>query len=379
MVIAGEVSGDMHAARLVAAIRQASPHASFFGIGGDELRACGVELFHDTDEMAVMGLAEVLSRYGFFRRVFKEMIALAEERQPDAVILVDYPGFNLRLAKQLHKRGIKVIYYICPQVWAWHRSRIPHMAAIVDHLITIFPFEADHFSGTGLPVTFAGHPLVETCRRAREAPLSDLQWSGAPKVALLPGSRNQEIRRMLPVMWAAAQHIETKHPGASFVIAAPSPRVETMVRNVLARHPAGPGSWTIVQGQTREVLRRADAAMVASGTATIEAALMRCPMVVTYKVAPLTYLLGKLLVHVNHIGMVNIVAGREICPELIQHCATPSALADAMDPYLTDGPARQTILAELDRVMDIMGAGNTDGRAAEVVLNVLSDSPSAHS
>jgi len=371
MIIAGEVSGDMHAAKLLSAILAEAPNAAFFGIGGDAMRALGVELFYDVREMAVMGLAEVLSRYGFFRRVFKEMVALAAERRPDAVILVDYPGFNLRLARVLHRLGIKTIYYICPQVWAWHRSRIPEMASVVDHLITIFPFEAEYFAGAGLSVTFAGHPLADEALRALDEPEQDLPWTGSPRVALLPGSREQEIRRLLPVMWRAAAFVERQHPSVSFLLAAPTEHQEDLVRTILDDLGGGPSHWAIVSGQTRRILRQARAAIVASGTATIETALMRCPMVVTYKVAPLTYLLGRILIRVSNIGMVNIVAGREICPELVQYRAKPALLAAALTPLLADTTERNKMLNDLDEVRAVMGSGNAGEKAARVVLDEI--------
>ena len=370
MIIAGEVSGDMHASALVRAARQQRPDIEWFGIGGPLMREAGVETLHDISEMAVIGLAEVLKRYRFFRKVFDEMLALADQRKPNIVVLVDYPGFNLRLASKLHDRGVKTVYYICPQVWAWHRERIPKMARIVDHLITIFPFEAQHFSGTGLKVSFAGHPLVDEADRARTLPAITLPWKGRKRIALLPGSRAQEIERLLPVMWEAAARLEQLNPDVSFIVATPSetevPLVGEMISGIV-----GPSNWDIVSNQTREVLRQADAAIVASGTATIETALMRCPMVVIYKVNPLTYLLGKMLIKIKHIGMVNIVAGREICPELIQSAATAEAISEAIQPLIEDTPRRRQMLEGLDDVRKAMGKGGAAEHAAAVVLEAL--------
>ena len=371
MIIAGEVSGDIHAARLVAAVRERMPGVSFFGIGGEQMRLTGVETVHDTKEMAVMGLTEVLRRIVFFRRVFHEMLALAAARKPDAVILVDYPGFNLRFATRAHAMGIKVIYYICPQVWAWHRSRIPKMATIIDRLITIFPFEPAVFDGTALRVDFAGHPLVDEAREVIDNSAGDLPWQGEPRVALLPGSRHQEIERLLPAMWAASAIVAAKRPGASFMIATPSEKIEEIVREIVQRLPGSPPRWSIVTGDTRRVLRRATAAFVASGTATIEAALMRCPMVIPYRVSHLTYLMLRALVKVDHIGMVNLVAGKRICPELVQYEATPDALAAAIDPFLDDNPARKTVLGQLEDVSQALGPGGAADRAAEIVIEEL--------
>jgi len=371
MIVAGEVSGDMHAARLVDAIRRQRPDVECFGIGGDEMRAAGVEVLYHVRDMAVMGFTEVLRRFGFFRKVFHEVLALARERKPHAAILVDYPGFNLRLAGRLHRQGIKVVYYICPQVWAWRRSRIPRMAKVVDRLITIFPFEAGHFDGTGLSVDFAGHPLVDEAQAALREPLLELPWQGEPRVALLPGSRAHEIERILPVMWSAAAAVEGKHSGASFIIAAPSQQIEAIVNRTVKEAGPGPTRYVVVSGRTRQVLRQAEAAMVASGTATIEAALMRCPMIVVYRVAALTYALGKMLVNVDHIGMVNIVAGRRVCPEFVQGAATPAALAGALAPLLRDTPERRVMIEGLTTVGRALGSGNGAERAARATLETL--------
>lgn len=376
MVIAGELSGDMHAARLIEALSRQRPDLRFFGIGGDEMQAAGVELLVHARDMAVMGFSEVLRRYGFFRRVFHRMLGELDRRRPAAVILVDYPGFNLRFAAQAHARGVRVIYYVCPQVWAWGRGRIPKMARIIDRLIAIFPFEQDVFAGTGLKVDFAGHPLVDEAAAAHAAQPLELPWGGAPRVALLPGSRLHEIRRILPVMAAAAARLESRVPGIAFIVAAPSEEQARSVRAVLAACGAVPARLQVVVGRTREVLRQARAAMVASGTATVETSLMRCPMIVAYRVGALTYALGRLLVRVRHIGMVNIVAGREVCPEFIQGAATAAALADAVEPLLGDTPERRRMLQGLEEINRRLGPGQAAERAAAVVLDELGRGPS---
>lgn len=371
LIIAGEVSGDMQAARLVQAIRARAPNVTFYGIGGDEMQHAGVELFYHVKDMAVMGFSEVLRRFSFFRKVYYEMVELASTRRPDAVILVDYPGFNLRFAGESHRLGLKTIYFICPQVWAWNRSRIPKMARVVNRLITIFPFEGRHFEGTGLKVDFVGHPLVDDARLALVAPNDELPWNGEPHVALLPGSRVHEIERILPSMWQAARRIEQDFPGASFILASPSPEIGSVLHRVAAGAGTGPARWKIVVGQTRAVLRQARTALVASGTATIETALMRCPMVITYRVSGLTYLMGRLLVRTPYIGMVNVVAGRMVCPEYIQQAATPEALAAAALPLLREGPSRARMLDDLEGVVQALGAGGAAERAAAVVLDEL--------
>jgi lipid-A-disaccharide synthase len=370
MIIAGEHSGDMHGSALVQAANKINPDIEWFGIGGPLMRNAGVKTYHDIAEMAVLGLVEVLKRYGFFRKVFSEMLQLAAKNRPDLVVLVDYPGFNLRLAAKLHAMGIRVVYYICPQVWAWHQERIPKMAKIIDHLITIFPFEAQHFEGTGLRVSYAGHPLVDATRKALEQSDTPLPWKGRQRVALLPGSRSQEIRRLLPAMWQAAALLEKQNHHTGFIIAAADNASIAVIRDTIEGIP-GPAGFEIVAGHTREIMRQADAAIVASGTATIETALMRCPMVVIYKVSPLTYQIAKRIIKIDNIGMVNIVAGRRICPELIQADADPQKIADSILPLLSDTPQRKKMLDELEQVSELMGSGGAAERAARIVLQEI--------
>lgn len=373
MIIAGEISGDMRASELVRAIRERRPETVFYGIGGDLMRTEGVETFYDVKDMAVMGFTEVLKRFWFFRRVFNHMVKLAGDRKPDAVILVDYPGFNLRFAEKVHNMGIKTIYYICPQVWAWNQSRIPKMALIVDRLISIFPFEAEYFDGTKLKVDYVGHPLVDEVVPYLSGDTPELPWQGGkPRIAMLPGSRTHEIDRILPVMWKAAIEIEKQHPNSGFIIAAPSEEIANFIMAKLTKLPKGPDRCEVVADATRHVLRQATAAMVASGTATIETALMQCPMVIIYAVSRITYFFAKRLIKVKHIGMVNIVAGTRLCPELIQDKAKPAAIAKAINPLLTETPDRGFMIMKLQDVSAALGEGGAVGHAADIVVDEIS-------
>ena len=365
LVVAGEISGDLHAANLVRAAQARRPDIQFFGIGGDELQKCGMEILHHARDMAVLGLWEVLKRYGFFRKVFDDLVRVARERRPDAVLLVDYPGFNLRFAAEMKKLGVRVVYYVCPQVWAWHRSRIPKMAKIVDRLLCIFPFEPAVFAGTGLRADFVGHPLVDEARRALAEPPADLPWPGEPRVALLPGSRRQEIQRILPMMLEAAAQLD-----AGYLLAAASDEMARLSEAVLADAKIKPARLRIVVGATRQILRQARAAMVASGTATLETALMGCPMVVLYRTSAVTYFLGKRLVQVPHLGMVNLIAGRELCPEFIQH-ADPKVMADTLRPLVGDTPERRAMTDGLQEVVRALGGGGAADRAATALLDEL--------
>jgi lipid-A-disaccharide synthase len=367
LVIAGELSGDMHAAKVVRAMQARAPDVKFFGIGGDALRACGMEILVDAKDMAVLGLYEVLKRYSFFRRVFDDLVRVAQERKPDAVLLIDYPGFNLRFAEKMHAAGIKVLYYVCPQVWAWHRSRIQKIARIVSRLMVIFPFEVDVFKGTGLKVDFVGHPLVEEAEKALAEPLG-LPPTGKPYIALLPGSRRQEIERIFPSMLGAVALLRKRYPDAGFVVAAASDEMAALVRSHLG---ARAESLEVVVGATRRILRQADAAMVASGTATVETALMGCPMIVVYRTAALTYFIGRMLVQVPYLGMVNLIAGKELCPEFIQGAATSENLAAAVAPLAVDGPERKAMVDGLRDVRDKLGTGGAAERVAGIVLEEL--------
>lgn len=371
LICAGEVSGDMHAARLLRAVRARRPDADVFGIGGDHMAEEGCEILVHSRDMAVMGFFDVLARLRFFRRTFHALLREAGRRRPSVAVLVDYPGFNLRLAARLHRMGIRVVYFICPQVWAWHRSRIPKMSRIVDRLITIFPFEKKHFSGTGLRVDFVGHPLVAEARAERLRPPDTLPWNGQPHTAILPGSRRRELEHHLPVMLRAAALVRQRMPGASFLIAAPSDEMAAIAQHIAERTAGAPPHWTVVAGQTRQILRQAHAAWVASGTATVECALMECPMVVVYRTGPLTYRICRRLIRVPHIGMVNIVAGKRICPERIQDQAVPEGLAEAILPLLADTPVRQRMIEELRAVGAALGPPGAEVRAAQVILSEM--------
>lgn len=371
LVVAGEVSGDMHAAGLIRALKQQHPDLTCFGIGGDQLRATGMEIVHDVRDMASVGFTEILPKLPFFIRTFNGMLDLARERKPDAVILVDYPGFNLRFAERTHKMGLKVIYYICPQVWAWHQSRIPKMAKTIDRLLVIFPFEPKVFAGTALKVDYVGHPLIDETRLALTMPVPALPWHGHPRIAVLPGSRQQTIARMLPVFMEAGTILQKYQPEASFMVPAPSSEIAATVSRFLEKLGPGRSRWEVVTSRARQIMRTADAAMVSSGTATLETALMGCPMIIAYKMAPLSFFFVKRAVTVTHAGMVNIVAGRTLCPEFIQDAAKPAAIADAINLILTNAEERTRMLSGFKEVAATLGDGGAQERAAELVLKEL--------
>lgn len=347
-----------------------------FGIGGDAMRAAGVDTrVGDAREMAVVGFWEVLKRLPTLWRIWRRALRALDEEKPDALLLVDYPGFNLRLAAAAKKRGIRVIYYISPQVWAWNRGRIPKMARIVDLLMVIFPFETEVFAGTGLRTEFVGHPLAESVARTLSASAAEMPWPEGEggKVALLPGSRRMEIDRIFPAMLDAAAELRRRRPGTRFLVAAAGEETERMVRAALASR--GNPEWVgVATGAMRDVVRTADAAMVCSGTATVETGLLGCPMIVVYRTAGLTYWLGKKLIRVKWLGMVNLISGKTLCPEFIQGDAEAGAMADAVESLLGDTPERRAQVEGLAAVRRALSGAGVAGPGPLVARELGVDS-----
>jgi len=369
LILAGEMSGDQHGARLLRALKSLRPGVRAWGFGGGHLAAEGMELREHTRDLAVMGLVEVLKHYRYFKRIFDELEAAVRANPPDLILLVDYPGFNLRFAKAVRDLGIPTVHYICPQVWAWKRSRIPKMAKILDRLICIFPFEPALFESVGLPAYYCGHPLVEETEGVR----ADADWrADVPKLALLPGSRRQEIERLFPAMLQAAALLRGRMSGLQIRVAAADAVLLRRMEDIKAAL-APELTMEFSLGKTRALVKGADAALVTSGTATLETALLGTPMVVVYKTSALTYAIGKRLVKVKHIGMVNLVAEREVCPELIQQAATPGALAGAVEPLLSDSPRREEMLAGLAEVRQRLISDEGGLAPARRILEVLND------
>jgi lipid-A-disaccharide synthase len=358
MFIAGEASGDAHAAELVKALRAQAPDVNVFGAGGPQMKAAGMELLLDLTEYAVVGLVEVLKNYGNFRRIFWSLVREAEKRKPDAVVLVDFPGFNLRFAAQMKKRGIKVIYYISPQLWAWHANRAKQIERDVDLMLTIFPFEKDWYAkhAPKLHVDFVGHPMTDRFRMEGEAPAEPRDGR---LILLLPGSREREVAKIFPIM---ARVVDLMPANLKFVAAAVNAQSAAMMK-----HPR----VTVKVGNAQEWMQRAALAITASGTATMECAFFGCPMIVVYKVNWLTYLIGRMVVTVNWLAMPNVIAGREIVPEFIQHDATPQRITSAARLLIGDATERQAMQRELAAVVNSLGGAGASKRAAELILTAL--------
>ena len=365
-IIAGEASGDAHGAVLMKEIAALVSDVQFFGAGGPEMRLIAGNHFMDWTQEAVVGLWDVLVKYPYFREKFYRMYHEVRHLEPHIVIFIDYPGFNLRLARYLRRKQYagKLIYYISPQVWAWNRSRIPRMAGFLDLMICIFPFEKSLYEASGLRTEFVGHPMVEELELRRTAEPRN------PKlVALLPGSRNREIRRIFPVMLDAAKLLRGKDATVHFEASAASERGRELMQK-LSRE-SGLSELPIGLKNAYEVMQRAFVGMVASGTATLESSFFQLPFVLIYKVSWLSYIPGRMLIRVNHLGMPNILAGKEIIPEFIQHKAVAGRIADAVRQLCNDPTRRDTMIREMGRVIKLLGEKGAGQRAAEAVVREL--------
>lgn len=362
MIIAGEVSGDLHGAAVVRELKAINPSCEIFGIGGDKMHDAGMELLHHVREMNFLGWAEVVKHLPFLRRVLRECESTLRARRPDVVLLIDYPGFNLKLARIAHRMGIPVVYYISPQVWAWKAGRLKTMHDSIDKMLVIFPFEVPIYEKANIPVAFVGHPLLDEELSPGVTPSPAWGPSGrCPLVGMFPGSRLQEISRMLPTFIETARLLKKKMDVQFAVAVAPTMdahRIETLL--------AGTGI-TVLSGHTRELQQHCDVALTKSGTSTVEIAISATPMVVMYKTSPLSYRIGKTFALITHIAMPNIIAGKTIVPEFIQGDATPERLADAVFALLTDAKRREKMKDDLRLVKESLGGAGAARRVAEEV------------
>ena len=366
-IVAGEASGDAHGSALMRALRVMKPEIRFTGKGGpkmaSEATASGGSLDNWIAEAGVLGLWDVLRHYGYFRRKFRRLLAELSSNPPEAIILVDYPGFNLRLAKAIRKQGIntRIIYYISPQVWAWNRRRIPEMARALDLMICIFPFEEKVYESSGLKTVFAGHPMPA---ELEYAPPSSREKS---LFALFPGSREREVRRIFPTMLGAARLMHLSRGDIRFEASAASSNHAAMMQRMAAEAGA---PVVISAGTSRDLMRRATAGLVCSGTATLEAACLGMPYALVYKVAMLTYEVGIRVIRVPYLGIVNILADRPVVREFIQHDATPQALADEGLRMLNSPETRERISSELKDVVGLL-RGSEDSSAAATAAEAV--------
>jgi lipid-A-disaccharide synthase len=371
LIVAAEASADMHAARVLEELRRLRPGLKAFGMGGPRLRAAGLEALRQAEEMSVMGVAEVLPRIPVILRILRQLAEAAAARRPRVALLVDAPDFNLPLAKRLQRTGVRVVYYVSPSVWAWRRGRVKTIARVVDRMLCILPFEERFYRDSGVSARFVGHPLAE---RPPPLPASEYRTAlglpaGRTTVALVPGSRRSELKRIFPPMLQAAERIRARHPDAQFVVPVAPTLSEEALRPYLASHPSL--EVTLAPGQLDRAVGAADAALVKSGTSVLETALMLRPMVVVYRLSWLTYLVGRLFVRLAHFALVNLLAGRTLVPELLQRQASPERMASEVLALLDDPAARDAQLRGLSEVRASLGEPGAPRRVAEELLKQI--------
>jgi len=368
MIIAGEASGDMRASGLARALKELDPAIRLSGIGGQYMRQAGVECFTDITELAVIGIAEVLKNLSRIKKVFDQTLKQIDTTQPDCVVLVDYPGFNLRLAREIKKRHIKVIYYISPQVWAWREKRVLKIKELVDRMIVLFPFEQDIYSKYEMNVDYVGHPLVDEIivgKKQTEVLKSIGLSASKTTIGIMPGSRTKEIERHLPCMLEAAQKLFEKNKERQFILLKASSIPLKLIQDQLFSYKHLP--LKIYEGPTYDGINAMDAAMVASGTATLETAILKKPMVIIYKTSWLTYCLAKALIKIPYIGLANIVAGKKVVEELIQNDANAVNIANTMETALHN----PQIVDDLATIKTSLGEPGASQRAARIVLETI--------
>ncbi|MFL6290888.1 MAG: lipid-A-disaccharide synthase [Thermoanaerobaculia bacterium] len=370
LVVAGEASGDLHGARLVSELRRLVPGLVTFGLGGDELEAAGLEAVAHSSEVAVVGITEVLRLLPRIKQVFAALLSEVDRRRPDAAVLIDFPDFNLRLARELEKRGLRVIYYISPQVWAWRKGRVRTIAKRVDRMLVLFPFEVDFYRRHGVEVVHVGHPLVDEVPQLPQA-WDRLDEGGEPegpfRVALLPGSRLGEVEALLPAMLQAVRRLAAELPIAVSLIKAP-----TVPRELLEEQVELSGLPVRIVSEDRfGAIADSHLALCASGTATLEVGLLGTPMIVLYRLGFWTYSLARALVRLPSISLVNLVLGRQVVPELLQGNANPERIAAEAERVLLEDDVRAAMRKGLAELRGRLGEGGASGRAAREVAAVL--------
>lgn len=366
MMIAGEPSGDLHGAGVVGELKRTDPAIEIYGIGGDKMQAAGMQLVYHIRELSVMGFVEVIRHLPLLRSVKHSLGAMLRVRKPDVVVLIDYPGFNLRFARLVAGYGIPVLYYISPQVWAWNPGRVKKMRGIIRKMLVVFPFEVDIYRKQGIDVEFVGHPLLdevdEPLDRAAFCKRFGLDTTKLI-VALLPGSRSQEIQELFLGMLAAVRSARESVEFQVVVGVAP-----TLDIQILKSFIGEDSSITLIRHATHDVMKNADLAVVTSGTATLETGLFRTPMIVVYKTSWITYLIGRLLVRIKNIGLVNIVAGETIVPELVQSSANPRRMSEEILRFLGNSELRSQTRDRLAVIRSLLGAPGAARLVARAIV-----------
>jgi len=371
VIVAGEASADVHGSNLVKAMKRLDPGIVFWGIGGKNMEKAGVKTLFSSSEMAVVGLTEVLSKLRTIARASGRLKYILKSKHPDLLILIDYPDFNIHLARTAKRFQVPVLYYISPQVWAWRRGRVRKIARRIDRMAVILPFEKAFYEKRGLPVDYVGHPLLDTLSKEadeRHFEVESGREQGYPIVGLLPGSRKEEIRNLLPVMIESLKILRKKYPKIQCRLSL-APTIEAEFIRPFTENSAV--KIEIIPGDTFETLRICHVALVASGTATLETALMGIPMVIAYKISPLSYLLGRIVVRVPYIGLVNLVAGEEVAPELIQNDVVPDKLASEALKILEDEGVKEHIKMRLRKIRESLGKFGASEATAKIALEMM--------
>lgn len=371
MIIAGETSGDLQASHLIKSLKSHNANIDIFGVGGKRMREAGAEIICDITELAVVGFIEVLKNLGTFKKVFEKLCVLLETKKPNAVILVDYPGFNLRFAKKVKEKGIPVIYYISPQIWAWGKERVTEIKKCVDKMIVIFGFEEELYKQAGVKVSFVGHPFLDIVKPVwkKEDIIKHLHARHhSVKISLLPGSRRKEVEEHLPVMLKACEKIKKALPDTEFILSRCKELDGSIYNKIISRSAIKPHS---LEDRPYEIMEASDLVIVSSGSATLETAIMGKPMVIIYKTSVITWLLAKNMIKIPDIGLVNVVAGKRIVPELIQFDANPLNLARESLNILKNKSLQEHIKEELVRVKEKLGESGAVERAARLIHNFL--------
>ncbi len=372
MIVAGEASGDLHGSNLVKEICNIDPFIKFYGIGGERLKEAGTRLIANSSDMAVVGITEVIFKLKFILKVMGLLKKSLREDKPDLLILIDYPDFNLRLARAASKNGIKVFYYISPQVWAWRKKRIKAIEKVVDRMAVILPFETETYDKSELDVNFVGHPLLDVVKEkySRKEALKRFGLEeGLTTVGILPGSREGEVKRLLPEMLTTAEILNKKIASIQFVLPLADTLDFDLVSRINSRHHI---NIRVIRDNIYDVISISDIVMVASGTATLETALLETPMIIIYKISTLSYYIGKMFINVDNIGLVNIIAGKTIVPEFVQGEATAANMANEISDILTNRSRMDGIKQELSRLREKLGSPGAAGRAARLAYEMLS-------
>jgi lipid-A-disaccharide synthase len=371
MFSAGESSGDQHAANMFLELKKHQPDIKGFGMGGAKMALAGIDIRYDSGSIGVIGVVEVLKHYGEIRRALKLIQQLVSTERPDLLVCVDYKEFNLKLARFAKQCGVKVLFYVSPQVWAWRPGRVKTYGKAIDMMAVIFPFETTYYDAENVPVRYVGHPSVDKVHPQRSR-LEDMAIFNLdecnPVIGLLPGSRANEINRLLPIMLAAAEILQARIPGIQFMLPQADSISDELLESYMDRSPV---KITVIKNQPYDVIQCCDVVMTTSGTATIEIALLNVPMVITYKLADLTYWLGRWLVNTPFIGLPNIILGKGFIKELIQHEATSENLAEEIERILTDKFYADQMRDNLNQVKQQLGQGGGSKNMAELALEIM--------